>query len=179
MKALMLPLFFSCCIVVSGQTPPLEPINLADFVNRKPEPCESRSAAMDGITQKTSTNEAVIVIARLGVGETKPNLNWRRLENVRAYWTQALPPEARRKSETIILAAGERVIGYGRLEFYVAGKLVWLINTPRNADLDFGDCIAPDDSYIRNRVYDPCWVKSHRIFYPCRDRYAQRQRGVR
>ena len=180
MKALTLMLFhFSCCLVVAQEPPPLQAISLADFVDHKPEHCESRTAAMDGITQKTRPNEAIIVIARLAVGETKPNLNWRRLENVRAYWTQAIPPEARRNPDTIILAEGERVVGYGRLEFYVAGKLVWLINVPRNADIDFGDCIAPDDSYIRNRVYDPCWVKSHLIFYPCRDRYPRRNRGAR
>jgi hypothetical protein len=162
---------------VRGQRPPaLTPVKLADFDSRSPDHCEARTAAMDGITQKTPANDAIIVIARLGTGETKPNLNLRRLQNVRAYWTQAITPEARRKPETIILAQGERVEGYGRLEFYVIGKLVWVINIPRNADIDFGDCVAPDDTYIRKRVYDPCWVKSHRIFYPCRDRYP---RGIR
>jgi hypothetical protein len=180
MKALTVPLVsFFCCVVVAQGPPPLQPVNVADFVNHKPQLCESRTAAMDGITQKTPPNKQLIVIARLGAGETKRNLNWRRLENVRAYWTQAIAPEARRRPETIILAEGERVRGLGRLEFYVAGNLVWVINVPRNADLDFGDCVAPDDTYIRHRVYDPCWVKGHRIFYPCRDRYSQSKRGAR
>src|SRR4030095_8628053 len=157
------------------QQPPLQPVNLSDFANRKPQLCESRTADLDGITQKTPLNEAIIVIARLGISETKRNLNRRRLENVRAYWTQAVALEARRKLETIILAEGERTAGYGRLEFYVLGKLVWVMNVPCNADVDFGDCVAPDDSYIRNGVYDPCWIKSHRIFYPCRDRYLRRK----
>lgn len=157
------------------QPPPLMPVDLADFANRSPDHCEARTAAMDGITQKTPPNDAIIVIARLGTGETKPNLNWRRLQNVRAYWTQAIALEARRKPEKILLAQGERANGYGRLEFYVAGKLVWVMNIPRNADVDFGDCVAPDDTYIRNRVYDPCWIKAHRIFYPCRDRYPRRK----
>ena len=177
MKAVILPLVsFICCAINAQQAPPLQPINLADFVNRKPELCESRSAAMDGITQKVPLDEPIIVIAHLGVGETKLHLNWRRLQNVRAYWMHGLAPVAQRKSEMIILAEGERVSGYGRLEFYAAGRLVWVLNIPRNADVDFGDCVAPDDSYIRNRVYDPCWIKSHRIFYPCRDRYASRKR---
>lgn len=161
-------------VAKAQQPPPLTPVKLADFDNRAPEHCESRTAAMDGITQKTPLDEIIIVIARQGKQETKANLNWRRLQNVHAYWTRAIAPEARRKTETIILAEGERVAGYGRLEFYVAGKLVWVMNIPRNADIDFGDCIAPDDSYIRNGVYDPCWVESHRIFYPCRDRNAPR-----
>ena len=175
MKALTLTLVSFFCGAIAAQGPPLQSVNLADFANRKPELCESRTAAMDGMTQKTPPNEAIIVMARLGAGETKRNLNWRRLENVRAYWTQAIPCEARRKSETIILAEGERVVGYGRLEFFVGGKLVWVMKIPHNSDIDFGDCVAPDDSYIRNRVYDPCWIKSHRIFYPCRDRYARRK----
>jgi hypothetical protein len=179
MKAVILAvvsILFSGGLANAQQPPLLTPVNLADFINREPEHCESRTAAVDGITQKTPLNEAIIVIARLGVTETKPNLNWRRLQNVRAYWTQGVAPPARRNPETIILAQGERVDGYGRLEFYVGGKLVWVLNIPRNADIDFGDCVAPDDSYVRHRVYDPCWVKAHRIFYPCRDRYLRRNR---
>ena len=176
MKVAIIPFIcFLCCATNSQQLPPLQPVSLADFANRKPELCESRTAALDGITQKTPLNEAIIVIARLGAYETKRNLNRRRLENVRAHLTQAIALEARRKLETIIVAEGERTAGYGRLEFYVSGKLVWVMNVPRNADVDFGDCVAPDDSYIRNRVYDPCWIKSHRIFYPCRDRYPRGQ----
>ena len=176
MKAFTLPVVFLCCMLVAGQTPPLEPINLADYVNRKPAGCELRTAAMDGITQKVPLNEPIIVIAHLGANETKRNLNSRRLQNVRAYWMHGVAPVAQRKSEMIILAEGERVSGYGRLEFYAGGKLVWLLNIPRNADVDFGDCVPPDDSYIMNGVYDICRIKSHRIFYPCRDRYASRKR---
>jgi hypothetical protein len=154
-----------------GQQPSeLTPVKLADFVNRPPAGCESRTAALDGITQKTPPDELIFVIARLGKGENRPRLAWRRLQNVRAYWTQFLIPEGRRKTETIILAEGTRVEGAGRLEFYVSGKLVWVLNAPHNADIDFGDCIAPDDRYIRKGVYDPCWLQSHRIFFPCRDR---------
>src|SRR5258708_38717559 len=76
----------------------------------------------------------------LGADETKRNLNSRRLQNVRAYWMHGVAPGAQRKSEMIILAEGERVSGNGRLEFYARGKLVWLLNIPRNADVDFGDC---------------------------------------
>ena len=176
MKPLLLPLMFLFCWAISAQQPaPLKPIKLIDFVNRKPDNCESRSAVVDVLTQSVPADDTIIVIAHLGRLETKPNLNWRRLQNLRTYWTQGVAPEARRKPETIVLAEGERVEGYGRLEFYVAGKLVWLINLRRNADFDVTDCVPPDDSYIRNRVYDPCWLRSHRIYYPCRDRYAKRK----
>jgi len=53
MKALTLTLvFFFCCAVAAQQVTPLQPVNLADFVNRKTELCESSTAAMYGITQR-------------------------------------------------------------------------------------------------------------------------------
>ena len=160
---------------VAQQSPPLQPHKLSDFADAKPGRCEYRIAVLDGITQKTSADQSIIVIAHLGDGETRANLNWRRLENVRAYWTEYLLPNGRRNPQTIILAEGERVNGYRRLEFYVGGNLVEVMNVARNADLFIGTCYPPNDSYIRNRVFDPCWLKSDRIFYPCRDRNVRRK----
>ncbi len=180
MKSLFLSLI--CCLLLSvtgveaQEPPPLSTYRLSDFDGYRPAHCADRTAALDGITQKTPADELIFVIARLGSGETRPNLNWRRLHNVRAYWTGYLPEGHRRKPETIILAEGERISGYGHLEFYVGGNLVWVIKIARNSDVDFGDCYPPDDSYIRNRVYNPCWVESHRIFYPCRDRNMRRRK---
>ena len=178
----MKTLFFSlsCCLLLSVATveaqdaPPLEALRPSDFVNLKPARCEERTATLDVITWRTPADELIIVVARLGDGETRPGLNRRRLHNVRAFWTEFMSGEQRRKPETIILAEGERVAGHGRLEFYVGGKLVSVIKAHRNSDVDFGDCYPPDDSYIVNRVYDPCRVESHRIFYPCRDRKTRR-----
>jgi len=117
----------------------------------------------------------IVVVARLGNKETRPELNRRRLQNVRAYWTEYLIEEYRRKPETVGMVEGETVDGYGRLEFYVGGKLVWVLKVRHNSDMDVGDCYPPDDSYIRKHLYNPCWVKSHRIFYPCRDKYERRR----
>jgi hypothetical protein len=163
-------LLLICSATLAQQLPPLESHKLSDFSATKPNRCEYRIAVLDGITQKTSADHPIIVIARLGDGETRANLNWRRLENVRAYWTEYLLPERRRNPETIILAEGERVNGYGQLQFYVGGNLVEVMKVARNADLFIGECYPPDDSYIRKGVYDPCRVKSQRIFYPCRDK---------
>jgi hypothetical protein len=126
---------------------------------------------LDYINQDAKADGLIIVVARLGDGDIRPNLNWRRLYNVRAYWTEFL----RRKPETIILAEGERVKGYGQMEFYLGGNLVYVLKIARNADVDFGNCYPPDDSYIRNGVFDPCWLKNHRVFYPCRDRNVRRE----
>jgi hypothetical protein len=166
---------------VAQQTPPLTPVKLSDFADSKPAHCAERTAVLDGIAQKTPADELIIVVARLGDGDGRPRLNWRRLHNVRAYWTEYLYEGReghKRQPETIILAEGERVKGYGQLEFYVGGKLVWVLKVARNADVEFGDCYPPDDSFIRNKIYDRCWVKSHQIFYPCRDKNVRRK-GVR
>jgi hypothetical protein len=177
MKTLILIIIFSflSCSAVVAQQPPLEPVKLSDFANAKPGRCEYRTAILDGIHQKTPAEGMIMVIARLGNRETRPNLSWRRLHNVRVYWTEYLYKEHRRKPETIILAEGERVSGLGHLEFYVGGKLVEVMKVARNADLSIGSCYPPDDSYIRNRVFNPCWLESDRNFYPCRDKQVPRR----
>lgn len=49
----------------------------------RPTGCEYNTAILDGLAQKTKPNELIIVIAHLGPKDTKPNLNNRRLHNVR------------------------------------------------------------------------------------------------
>jgi hypothetical protein len=140
-----------------------------------PARCHDYGAFLDVVHQGTAPDQLMIVIARLGDGDIRSNLNLRRLENVRAYWTKFLYEEHRRKPETIILAEGERVAGHGRLEFYVGGKLVGVLKVSRNADLYIGECYPPDDSFIRNGVFNPCEVKSNKFFYPCRAENARRK----
>jgi hypothetical protein len=156
---------------MAQQPPPLPPVKLADFADAKPAQCQFRTPMLDYIDQDAKTDGLIIVIARLGDGDIRPNLNWRRLYNVRAYWTEF----RRRKSETIILAEGARVKGYGQMEFYLGGNLVYVLKIARNSDVWFGDCYPPEDSYIRKGVYNPCWVKSQQIFYPCRDMIMRRK----
>jgi hypothetical protein len=178
MKPLVLIAAFSLglntsIVLAQQQQPPTS--YLRDLNSQRPTNCADRTAAIDGTSYQTPADGLIIVIARLGDGETKANLNQRRLHNVRAYWTEFVPAQSRRKRETIILAEGEKVGGYGRLEFYVAGKLVLAISLLRNDDLHIGECYPPDDSYIRNNRFYPCEVKSNKIFYPCRDESARRR----
>jgi hypothetical protein len=163
------------CAVAMAQRPSLEPVKLSDFANAKPGRCEYRTAILDSIHQKTPADQTIMVIARLGDGETGPNLSWRRLHNVRVYWREYLYPEHRRKAETIILAEGERVKGLGHLEFYVGGRLVEVMKVARNGDLSVGSCYPPDDSYIRDGFFNPCRLESDRNFYPCRDKRVLRR----
>lgn len=167
-------------LTANAQNPsPLGAVKLSDFENSKPQHCADRQATIHVISQKTPPDEPIIVIARLGDAETRSSLNQRRLHNVRVFWTEFLEEPGRRKPDTIILAEGERVKGYGHLEFYVGDKLVGVVKVARNADLTLGSCYPPDDSYIRNGTFDRCRLKSDRNFYPCRDRYVRRKRSHR
>lgn len=154
---------------LAQQPSPSNAVEMSDFDTYEPARCADRTAKLQGISEDTSPDELITVVGRLGDGDIRADLNWRRLANVRAYWTEFLPKEHRRKPATVLLIQGERVKGYGQLEFYVEGKLVWVLKVARNSDVDFGNCYPPDDSYIKKKGFNVCLVKSHRIFYPCRD----------
>jgi hypothetical protein len=167
----------SSSALVAQQPLPSKVVKLSEFDTYEPARCADRTATLQGITQDTPADELITVVARLGDGDSRPDLSWRRLANVRAYWTEFLPKGYRRKPETILLIQGESVKGHGHLEFYVRGKLVWVLKVARNSDVDFGNCYPPDDSYIKKRVFNACRIKSHRIFYPCRDISIRRRDG--
>lgn len=83
----------------------------------------------------------LIVISRLGDGETSRQLNRRRLHNVREKQKErGVPPEV------IIIAEGERVRGYGRVEFYLGGKMVGGLLIKRNEDICV-ECCGLDERY--------------------------------
>jgi hypothetical protein len=131
--------------------------------------CENNIAVLGGIAQSTAPEDLMIVISRLGEDETKRHLNRRRLHNIRIYLTSYLTVAGgRRRAETIILAEGERVKGYGRLELYVGGKLAYVFKMKRNADLLVGNCGSEPPA-------KPC-PPEERNLYPCRDKYLKYQK---
>jgi hypothetical protein len=71
----------------------------------------------------------LIIVARLGNGEKQRDLNRRRLGNVHDGLTMNLGINDRQ----IVVAEGERVRGYGRVEFYLAGDLVGALPVRRNS----------------------------------------------
>ncbi|HZG51930.1 MAG TPA: hypothetical protein VEZ40_07335 [Pyrinomonadaceae bacterium] len=185
MRFLWLPIaVLSLCLLTSnaGAQQPQSPTPAqAQAADARPTNCEDRTAIVDGIGQSVAAAELIIVISRLGDGDTRADVGRHRLHNARTYWTEFLPVGMRRKRETIILGEGEKVRGFGRLEFYTGGKLFYTIKFRGNQHLLVGECYPPDDSYIRNRVFNLCEVKSNQIFYPCRDQRARwrRIRGAR
>jgi hypothetical protein len=130
----------------------------------RPTGCEYNTSVLDSLAQKTKLSELIIVIAHLGPKDTKPNLNRRRLHNVRTYLTEFLTDSSvRRRPETLVLAQGERVRDFGTIDFYVNGKLVNTLKIRANADLSVANCgWEPPETACPN---------SMRNFFPCKDRY--------
>ena len=162
---------------VCQQIPQLPVVKVSDFADAKPKRCETRVAELDVVHQSTPSVGVISVIARLGDGDTRPNLNQRRLHNVWVYWTEFLDEPYRRKDATIVLVEGDPIKGYGHLEFYSKGELVHVMKVAANSDLFIGECYPPNDTYIRKHVFNACEVKSNKIFYPCRNQNPRRRKA--
>jgi hypothetical protein len=95
-----------------------------------PVPCDTAASYLDFAVIDTRKLEGtyLIMIARLGNGETSRRLNQRRLTVVEEY-------VLRRGSDLkYVLAEGRRVRGRGRIELYVGGQLVRVLPFEQNAD---------------------------------------------
>ena len=146
-------------LAVAGQKNPVPA--KAERPQPAPGNCEGNISSLSNAHQAANEGKLLFAIARLGEGEYKPKLNRRRLHNVRVYLTEF---GWQRDPKTLIIAEGERVKGYGRVELYVDGILFDVITLKRNGDLLVGSC-EPND--IRP-------VKAESNLYPYRDR---KQRG--
>ena len=112
---------------------------VTESLHLTPTDCESNAITLDTIHQIAGEDGLIIVIARLGNAERKRELNRRRLQNIRSYLIKF---GWRRSPKTVILAEGDRVEGYGRVELYAAGKLVAVLVAERNRNLLVRSCSA-------------------------------------
>jgi hypothetical protein len=97
--------------------------------------CEGVMMRLDFIimaAEESGKEQAIIIIARLGTGETSRKLIASRLRQVADYLNRRIP------RGRIITAEGERVRGLGQLEFYVGGKMHSIFKVKRNRDLVAG-----------------------------------------
>jgi len=116
----------SCCFLagqVYAQSLSTSEPNLVNGDNN-----ETTKAELDLLAQEAGGNKLIIMIARLGSGESARKLNWRRLRAVRDYLESVRAIDSGR----IIQAAGERVRGRGRIEVYLDGKLYMVFVLSRN-----------------------------------------------
>lgn len=102
-----------------------------------PTNCEENISLLAAAHYEAGERNLIIAISRLGEGEGK-DVSRRRLHNVRAFLSEY---QKERAPETIILAEGERVQGFGRVELYVKGSLHSVMASKRNADLRVGACV--------------------------------------
>ena len=133
----MAKVFFTFCLLLAAH-----PI-VAQVKQNKVEPynCGYNSHILDTVHHLGGEKHLIIVIARLGDGEKNRALNRRRLHSVRAYLTES---GWKRDPQTIILAEGERVKGYGRIEFYIYGGLYTVLGVHRNRDFAAGGCLSKE-----------------------------------
>jgi hypothetical protein len=124
--------------------------NVIRYVQSDPKPtnCENHIAVLEAAHYDAGKDGLIILIARLGNGDNKRELNQHRLHSARAYLTEYLHA---RSPNTIVIAEGERVEGYGRIEVYVGGKLYSVLAIKANADLSVGSCEPAELDDARQR----------------------------
>lgn len=122
-------------------------------VPEKPFNCEMNMLYMDilakELPEQTQNNNVLIVVARLGKGETSRSINRRRLNNALQYQIDRINISP----EKIVLTEGERVAdGYGRLEFYLKGKMAGSLLIGRNRDFCVDCCENRDPNYYPDKA---------------------------
>src|SRR5947209_9208492 len=112
--------WITCGSLAIAQDRALSPIPYG--FSDKPRDCETNLIRMEGVnklaTAEGNRDSVRIAIARLGDGEYTQRLNRRRLQNVLAVLTDNLGL----RKERVVIASGDRVRGYGRIEVYVNGQ---------------------------------------------------------
>lgn len=97
--------------------------------------CEQQIAEYDNIfnsaKNQPETARTIIIVARLGSGETSRKYNQQRL----AVAKQSLVFPVGYPAEQIITAQGDRVRGKGQVEFYIGGRLFTVFKVGRRKNL--------------------------------------------
>lgn len=92
--------------------------------------CDTTKANFDLIAHNAGEEETIIVIGRLGRGESSRVLVRRRLRNLQEfiYFTRGI------SKERVVSAEGGRVDGFGEVDVYIRGKLFIVFRLKRNKD---------------------------------------------
>ena len=139
MKILRFAIALGLLLIASPTDGVQKKSGVTESLHLTPTDCESNAITLDTVHQIAGEDGLIIVIARLGNAERKRELNRRRLQNIRSYLIEF---GWRRSPKTVILAEGDRVEGYGRVELYAAGKLVAVLVAERNRNLSVSSCSA-------------------------------------
>ena len=125
--------------------------------------CGYANSILDGIRGKSDKDDLIILIARSGDLDTNPNVNLRRLHNIKTYLAEAFPFSS--NADNIITAVGADVKGLAVIDIYFKGKNAARFYMGANRDLLVGDCFFDTEKYK-----SVCEVESQKKFYPCLDK---------
>src|SRR5829696_6002529 len=117
MRVAILFLILGCLVSVTAQS--TKPVVIGGTKGVDGSNCDTTKANFDLIAQTTKGEETIIIIGRLGHGESSRELIRRRLQNLQEfmYFTRNV------SKERTVLAEGERTNGLGLVEVYVKGEL--------------------------------------------------------
>lgn len=137
----LMMLAFSASVIVAQKT-----FSGRWGIPEKPYECEQNAAEMEQVLavmeKEPNPKGVLILIARLGTGETNQWLNKRRLFNVsERYKVLGVP------AEKIIVAEGERVNDFGRVEIYWNGELLGALITLKNRGICLNCCENDEKLY--------------------------------
>lgn len=94
--------------------------------------CEEHLAISDFLLNEAEVqSESIILIARLGDGETSRRYNQQRLAAIK----DTIGFRNRYPSEKFVLTQGERVKGKGQVEVYIGGRLSTIFKAGRRKNL--------------------------------------------
>jgi hypothetical protein len=99
--------------------------------------------------EQTREGGFLIIIIKPGDGETSPELTRRRLYNLREYFLRGRGSHL--KLEKVIFAKGDQVKGYGRIEYYLGGKLFERLLFRKNGYICH-ECCGLDDRYYPEKA---------------------------
>ncbi len=104
---------------------------------KEPVNCELAGRYMDDAISRARRAEDTPLLAIIRPGEREPSarISHMRLLQVKAYL------EYTRFSKYVV-ATGEKVQGFGRIELYVAGKLLYALPLQRNRGINLLSCVA-------------------------------------
>ncbi len=151
--------FFAFALLLSGSIYLVAQDNSKKIVDNgwgvpdQPFNCEMNSLYMDmlsnTLSEHTKNDKVLIIIARLGKGETPRTINGRRLHNALQY----LIDKTKIAGEKIVLAEGSQLEnGFGRLEFYLNGKIVGSLLIRKNKDFCVDCCETQDPNYYPQKA---------------------------
>lgn len=129
-------------IVNDGWGVPEEPFN-----------CEMNMLYMDilsnNLPEHTKDRSVLIIVARLGKGELARDLSRRRLHNAWQYQIdrRKVPPQ-----KIVLVEGAGAANSFGRLEFYLDGKMTGSLLIPRNRDFCVDCCETRDPNYYPEKA---------------------------